>query len=91
MPASPRADVIRWKTSATLIAIALVLERAGKSAEPVLVRPARPTILGTLAGFVPLPILEQTSSFLATEVGAVLRASPVEFGVGELARRDLCR
>jgi len=91
MPASPSADVILWKTSKTLIAAALVLERAGTPAERVLVRPARPTILDTLAGFARLPILEQTGSFPAPEVDAVLLASPVEFGAGELVRKGLCR
>ena len=91
MPASPSADVILWKTSETLIATALVPERAGRPAERVLVRPARPTILDTLAGFAPLPIREQTGSFPAPGVGAVLLASPVEFGAGELVRKGLCR
>jgi hypothetical protein len=91
MPASPSADVIRWKTSETLIATALVLERAGTSAERVLVRPVRPTTLDTLAGFALLPILEQTGSFPGPEVSAVHLTSPVEFGVGELARKGLCR
>ena len=91
MPAPSSADVILWKTSETLIVTALVLERAGRPAERVLVRPARPTILDTLAGFAPLPVREQKGSFPAPGVGAVLPASPVEFGAGELVRKGLCR
>ena len=91
MPASSSADVILWKTSETLIATALVPERAGRLAERVLVRPARPTILDTLAGPAPLPIHEQTGSFPELGVGVVLRASPVEFGAGELVRKSLCQ
>src|ERR1700728_1337749 len=91
MPASPSADVILWKTSETLIATALVPERVERPAEPVLVRAARPPILDTLAGLAPLPIRKQTGSFPALGVGVVLRASPVEFGAGELVRKGLCR
>jgi len=91
MPASLSADVILWKTSETLIATALVPERAGRPAERVLVQPARPTILDTLAGLALLPIREQTGSFPEPGVSAVLLVSPVEFGAGELVRKGLCR
>lgn len=82
MPAPPSAAVILWKTSETLIATVLVVEREGSSAERVLVRHPHPTIPDSLVEFARLPIHEQTSSSPAPGVGVVLLASLAEFAAG---------
>jgi hypothetical protein len=87
MPASSSADVILWKTSETLIATALVPERAGRLAERALVQPARPTILDSLAGLALLPIHEQTGSFLALGVALFSGHRPLNLELESLCGR----